>query len=106
MALRQFVAWAEDGWYDFCSLPYAVKSPMNLVDEDAVKQIPDHFEGKRTVVYNHKEPPYEPNINQKPKLITKYEGGHTPILGWLTAITKGRLLSLNFIHNSAISFTF
>ena len=40
-----FIRWAEEGWYDFSSLPYAAKMPMNLPDEDAIIQIPTQYEG-------------------------------------------------------------
>jgi hypothetical protein len=40
---RKFIQLAEDGWYDFCTLPYGAKQPMNLPDEDAVLQIAGHY---------------------------------------------------------------
>ena len=42
---RNFIKLAEDGWYDFCSLPYGVKQLMNLPDEDTMLQIPAHYNG-------------------------------------------------------------
>ena len=44
-ALRLFVTWAEDGWYDFCSLPYGVKLPMDIRDEETISEIPSHYSG-------------------------------------------------------------
>lgn len=46
--LKIFVRWAEEGWYDFCSIPYGAKMPMSLPDEDAIRQIPQHYEGQET----------------------------------------------------------
>ena len=48
------MCWAEEGWYDFCSIPYAAKMPMSLPDEDAIRQIPQHYEGTSTVPYSGK----------------------------------------------------
>ena len=45
-ALRLFVDWAEDGWYDFCSLPFGTKSPMSLPDEEAISKISENFDGE------------------------------------------------------------
>ena len=50
-ALRLFVDWAEDGWYDFCSLPFAAKSPLTLVDEETISQISDKFDGEKSRFY-------------------------------------------------------
>jgi len=44
-ALRVFVMWAEDGWYDFCSLPYGVKLPMDVRDEETISEIPNKYSG-------------------------------------------------------------
>ena len=44
-ALRLFAQWAEEGWYDFCSLPFVVKMQMSLPDEDVMKNIPNHYQG-------------------------------------------------------------
>lgn len=43
--LHLFVRWAEEGWYDFCSLPFAAKMQMSLPDEDFMRQIPEQYEG-------------------------------------------------------------
>ena len=42
---RKFIQLAEDGWFDFCTLPYGAKQLMNLPDEDIVRQIPEHYSG-------------------------------------------------------------
>lgn len=44
--LNVFVRWAEEGWYDFCSLPFSAKMQMSLPDEDLMRQIPEEYEGK------------------------------------------------------------
>jgi hypothetical protein len=51
--LQLFVHWAEEGWYDFCSLPFAAKMQMSLPDEDLMRQIPEEYEGKRSCVTRH-----------------------------------------------------
>jgi len=43
--LKIFVQWAEEGWYDFCSLPYAAKMQMSLPDEDTMRQIASNYDG-------------------------------------------------------------
>ena len=47
---KLFVGWAEDGLYDFCSLPFGVKKHMNVLDEDSLSQLPDQFEGNLSYV--------------------------------------------------------
>lgn len=42
---RKFIQLVEDGWFDFCTLPYGAKQLMNLPDEDVVRQIPAHYSG-------------------------------------------------------------
>ena len=40
--------WAEEGWYDFCSLPFAAKMQMSLPDEDTMRQIASNYDGQFT----------------------------------------------------------
>jgi len=40
-----FVGWAEDGLYDFCSLPFGVKKHIKQQDEEALSQLPGKFKG-------------------------------------------------------------
>ena len=47
---RTFIELADSGWFDFISLPYAAKKPMNLLDEDLIMQIPSHYKGR--VIYS------------------------------------------------------
>ena len=42
---NMFVSWAEDGLYDFCSLPFGVKKQMSIADDDKLTQLPGRFEG-------------------------------------------------------------
>ena len=51
--LQLFVQWAEEGWYDFCSLPFAAKMQMSLPDEDLMRQIPEEYEGKHSCIICH-----------------------------------------------------
>jgi len=44
--LKIFVQGAEEGWYDFCSLPYAAKMQMSLPDEDTMRQIASNYDGQ------------------------------------------------------------
>ena len=50
--LHLFVRWAGEGWYDFCSLPFAAKMQMSLPDEDLMRQIPEEYEGILLMVIN------------------------------------------------------
>ena len=50
--LHLFVHWAEEGWYDFCSLPFAAKMQMSLPDEDLMRQIPEEYEGDDYCICN------------------------------------------------------
>ncbi len=40
-----FVRWAEDGLYDFCSLPFGVKKHLQSSDEKRLDGLPDVYQG-------------------------------------------------------------
>ncbi len=40
-----FVCWAEDGLYDFCSLPFGVKKHLRAANEQTLDELPKHFNG-------------------------------------------------------------
>ena len=44
--LQLFVRWVEDGMYDFCSLPFAVKTHISNQDLQALQQIPLKWPGE------------------------------------------------------------
>ena len=44
-ALRWFVVWVSQGWYEFCSLPYATKIRLSQPDVEALNTLPDHYTG-------------------------------------------------------------
>ena len=45
------MGWAEDGLYDFCSLPFGVKKHMNVLDEEALSMLHANFEGKASYLH-------------------------------------------------------
>ena len=43
--LQKFVVWVEEGVYDFCDLPFNVKSHISYPDQQALQQIPLRWTG-------------------------------------------------------------
>ena len=43
--LQKFILWVEEGVYDFCDLPFNVKSHMSCQDQQALQQIPLKWTG-------------------------------------------------------------
>ena len=45
-ALEMFIIWTEEGRYDFCSLPYTLKSQVDPHDFTLLRSIPSHYGNK------------------------------------------------------------
>ncbi len=49
---NMFVRWAEEGLYDFCSLPFGVKKHLSESNEQALDQLPKRFNGSPAELLN------------------------------------------------------
>ena len=54
--LKIFVQWSEEGWYDYCSLPFAAKMQMSVTDEEIMRQIASTYDGQFTNPVEHQDP--------------------------------------------------
>ena len=45
--LRRFVHWMDDGAYDFCTLPFSLKTQLSYVDQSSLQQIPFKWPGQK-----------------------------------------------------------